>query len=193
MVRPRLSFESFLAHVFKPSKNKQPTGLRRTTLSGVKNRRRARVNAFNKMTSVKQNILAYSGKREEYLRGEVTFTQAKASLRSDAVQRGITRPLKTPYPSGVTTADDMKRRIADILWRTTRQKVPTPYQVQKGLAPTSKDRIEENVVRYLDEPEEIMLQWDFGDFQTAAKGHQVNGKTYLVFEGSNERNPFWYH
>lgn len=192
-LRPRLSFETFLAHVFKPSKNKQPTGLRRTTLTGFKNRRKARVNAFNRMDSVKQNILTYAGKREQYLRGEVTFMDAKRSLRSDAVQRGITRPLKTPYPTGVTTPDDLKRRIADILWQKTRPQVPTAYQRQKGLTPASQEDIRANVDRYLDEPETEMLTWDMGTFQTAARGHEVNGRRYLVFEGPAEHNPFWYH
>lgn len=193
MARPRLSFESFLAHVFSPRKNAQPTGLRKTILKFTKGRRKARVNAFNKMTSVKQNVLSYSGNREKYLRGEITFTDAKRSLRNDATQRGIVKPLRRKYGQGENRSDALKRRIADILWKETRPRVPTSYQRYKGLSPTSKDKIEENVVRYLDDPEPEMLTWDFGTFQQAAKGYEVNGRRYLVFEGSAERNPFWYH
>jgi hypothetical protein len=193
MTRPRLSFESFLAHVFSPKKNAQPTGLRRTSLKWVKGRRKARVSAFNRMNSVKQNILTYAGQREAYLRGDVTFTDAKRSLRNDAVQRGVVKPLRRRYGQGENREDALKRRIADLLWRSTRQQVPTPYQRMKGLSPTSKQRIEDNVMRYLDQPEDEMLTWDFGTFQEAAKGYEVNGKRYLVFEGSAEHNPFWYH
>ena len=194
MARPSYTFESFLAHVFSPRKNVKPTGLRKSTLKGSRGQRKARVNAWNRMDAVKQNIISKAGKRDAYLRGEITFTDAKRSLRNEAVERGIARPLKRRYGQGENRTDALKRRIADLLWRTTRQQVPTNYQRVKGLTPSSKERIEENVVNYLDDPEPEMLQWDFGDFQTAAKGYEVNGKRYLVFDGAgNQRNPFWYH
>ncbi len=194
MPRPGFSFEAFLAHVYSPRKNAKPTGLRKSSLSGLKGgRKRARLNAYNRMDAVKQAVLAKSGKRDAYLRGEVTYTQAKQSLRNDAVERGIVKPLKRKYGQGEDRTEALKRRIADILWRETRPAVPTTYQRSKGLTSSSKETIEENVVRWLDEPEVEMLQWDFGTFQTAAKGYEVNGKRYLVFDGTNERNPFWYH
>jgi len=193
MARPRLSLTSFLAHVFSPKKNPQPTGLRKTALKWSKGRRKARVSAFNRMDSVKQNVLTYAGKREAYLRGEITYTDAKRSLRNDAVQRGVAKPLRRRYGQGESRSDALKRRIADLLWKTTRPQVPTAYQRMKGLTPASKEEIEENVDRYLDEPETEMLTWGLGEFQTAARGHEVNGKRYLVFEGPKEHNPFWYH
>jgi hypothetical protein len=145
------------------------------------------------MDSVKQNVLTYAGQREAYLRGEITYTDAKRSLRNDAVQRGVAKPLRRRYGQGETRQEALKRRIADILWKTTRPQVPTSYQRMKGLAPASKEQIEENVDRYLDEPEVEMLTWDMGTFQIAAKGHEVNGKRYLVFDGDQKHNPFWYH
>lgn len=190
MNRSRLTLHSFLAHVFSPKKNPQPTGLRRSTLKVTKGRKVARVNAFNKMTTVKQQILTYSGRREQYLRGEITFTDSKRSLRNDAVQRGVVKPLRRKYGSG---RDELKRRIADLIWQKTRTLQPTDFQRRLGTTRSNKQHIEDNVMNYLDDPEPEMLQWDLGDIQTAAKGYEVNGRRYVVFEGTTERNPFWYH
>src|ERR1700754_1914508 len=92
--RPGLSDETFLAHVFKPSRNPKPTGLRKTTLKGTHNRSKKRLAAFNRMSAVNQHILSASGQREQYLRGEANLADAKRALRTKAVDRGIVKPLR---------------------------------------------------------------------------------------------------
>jgi len=197
MARPRLSLDTFLAHVFSPKKNPRPIGLRRSTLKATAGRKKARVNAFNRMTTVKQNILTYTGDREKYLRGEITFTDAKRRLRTDAVQRKIVKPLRRKYgPSGPNTYQsqtELKRRIADFVWSKVRTLEPTDFQQRLGLPRASRDSIDQNIDLYLTDPDPEILTWDLGDIQEAAKGYEVNGKRYLVFEGASERNPFWYH
>lgn len=199
MARPRLSLSSFLAHVFAPKKNPQPTGLRRSTLKPTAGRRRARVNAFNKMTTVKQQILSYSGAREQYLRGEVTFTQAKQSLRNDAVERSIVKPLRreygTPNPRTFVGRTEMKRRIADNVWNKTKDLEPNSYQARRGQRRANKQRIYNNIFDYLEDSDIVpeMMTWDVGDIQMAAKGYEVNGKRYVIWQDNAERSPFWYH
>jgi len=199
MARPRLTDDSFLAHVFSPKKNARPVGLRKTSLAVTKGRRKARVNAFNRMDAVKQAILGRSGAREQYLRGEITFTDAKRSLRNSAVEKRIVKPLRRKYgPSGPTnfrTQTELKRRIADMVWNYTKELEPTPYQSRRGLRRATRETIEYNIEHFLpDDAEPEILEWNFGDVQSAARGYEVNGRRYVVFEGtSNERNPFWYH
>jgi hypothetical protein len=98
MRRPALSDASFLAHIFSPSKNPKPTGLRHRLLKGSKGQRKARINAYNKMPAEKQAVIDRSGKRESYLRGEVTYTDSKKALRESAVRQGILKPVRQKRP-----------------------------------------------------------------------------------------------
>ncbi len=187
MLRPALTEASFLAHVFSPKKNAQPTGLRKTALKTSKGRKAARVKAFNRMTSVKQEVLKRSGQRDAYLRGDITFTQAKQRLRAEAVIKNIVKPLRSRNkPNRVyrpTTTEELLNRIADNIWRHTNTK-----------RHTRRSAIDHNVKSYLDSPTEDMTSWSYDKISSAAKGTQVDGKTYLVFtDNGTKANPFWYH
>jgi hypothetical protein len=98
MRRPALSDATFLAHIFSPKKNPKPTGLRHRILKGLKGQRKARVNAYNKMPAEKQAVIDRTGNRERFLRGEVTFTDSKRTLRESGVRQGILKPLRPRMP-----------------------------------------------------------------------------------------------
>lgn len=98
MRRPALNDATFLAHIFSPSKNPRPTGLRHRILKGAKGQRKARINAYNKMPAEKQAVIDRSGNREKYLRGEVTYTDSKRSLRQSGVQAGHLKPVRRRLP-----------------------------------------------------------------------------------------------
>jgi hypothetical protein len=55
------------------------------------------------MTAEKQAVIDRSGNRERYLRGEVTFTQSKKTLRESAVRLGVVKPLR-PRPPRISDA-----------------------------------------------------------------------------------------
>src|SRR3982751_1389993 len=105
--RPVLSTDSFLASVFRPSKNPRPIGLRKRTLSKTASRRAARVKSYNRFDAVKQEILERTGNRERYLRGDVTLAQARQELRVEAIGRGIAKPY-------VPTSERRRLAIANI-------------------------------------------------------------------------------
>lgn len=98
--RPKLSLDSFLKHVFSPSKNPLPTGLRKKTLSGLKGRKRARLTAYNKMPAKNQRILDETGSRDAYLRGDMSLADARRMLREKAVSKGFVKPLRSRGPQG---------------------------------------------------------------------------------------------
>lgn len=98
MRRPALSDATFLAHTFSPKKNPKPTGLRHRTLKGSRGQRKARINAYNKMSAEKQAVIDRSGWRERYLRGEVTFSDSKKALRDIGVRLGVVKPLRPKGP-----------------------------------------------------------------------------------------------
>lgn len=109
MIRPTLTDASFLAHIFSPKKNPKPTGLRHRILKGNKGQRKARVNAYNRMSAEKQAVIDRTGNRESFLRGEVTFTQSKRQLRESAVSQGIVKPVRQrarPISKAQQTYDD---------------------------------------------------------------------------------------
>jgi hypothetical protein len=91
--RPRLSDDSFLAHLFSPKKSPLPTGLRKTSLVGRAGRKSTRLAAFNRMNPFSQELLKRSGTRETYLRGETSLADAKSVLRLPAVGKGLARPV----------------------------------------------------------------------------------------------------
>lgn len=105
--RPQLSDASFLSAVFHPATSQVPSGLRKRSVKNTSARNASRVRAFNKLDPLKQAILDRSGNREKYLRGEISLADARQELRSDAVQRGITKP-HTP------TAERRAQALANI-------------------------------------------------------------------------------
>lgn len=48
--------------------------------------------AFNRLSAKNQLILDKTGRRDAYLRGETTVTQARASLRVEGIRHGWARP-----------------------------------------------------------------------------------------------------
>lgn len=185
MPRPPLSETSFLAHVFKPKTNPLPTGLRKSALKATKGRKVARVNAFNRMTALKQQIVKRSGMLEEYLNGTATFTDTKQRLRVEAVNRNVARPLRNRRTGTVrpSTKTDILARIADNIWRQTH-----------GKRFTRRDAIDHNVRSYLHDPTSDMETWEYDTITIAATGGEVNGKRYMVFDpAGTAHNPFWYH
>ncbi len=126
--RPALSEESFLAHLFSPKKNALPTGLRARPVVVSKGRSKARVNAYNKMPAVKQEVLKRAGLRDAYLKGETTFLDAKKALRPKAVEKGIVRPVRTkkqvvtgPRRNSRATAGSIARNAMIQLARAERE------------------------------------------------------------------------
>lgn len=105
--RPVLSDDSFLASVFRPSKNPRPVGLRKRTIAKTRARRTSRVKSYNRFDATKQEILERTGNRERYLRGEVSLAEARQELRVDAIARGIAKPY-------VPTSERRRRAIANI-------------------------------------------------------------------------------
>lgn len=132
--RPELSPESFLASVFRPSKNPRPIGLRKRTVAKTSNRRAARVRSYNKFDAVKQEILERTGNREAYLRGEVSLADARQTLREDAVRRGVARPY---VPRSRLRMDAMRN-----IERLARQR-----PVRAGQSSVNITRIATNVVK----------------------------------------------
>ena len=170
--RPVFSIGSFLKHLFSPSKNPKPTGIRKVKLTSTKGRDRKRVASFNRMSATNQKALTESGQREEYLKGEVSFREAKTMLRYEAQSRGIVKA----SPSAQRTTLDMM--IASHLIHTVRAagKPVNPRSVAKN-------------IRHLDQPTPAMLNWNYGDFLDAARDDD-----YVTEDANGEaRNPFWYH
>lgn len=173
--RPKLSDESFLGHLFSPSKTPLPSGIRKTKLKGLTGQRKTRVAAFNRMTPFKQELLKRSGTRDSYLRGETTLADAKRTLRPKAIAKGLARPLRTAK----TIITDLDKRIARYL-----------------ITKLSDDGIQVNVQTIAEENEylganadEGMLRWDTGRLKYAGR----SGSEYEVYDNGRKHNPFWYH
>lgn len=120
--RPGLTEESFLAHLFSPKKNALPTGLRARPIALSKGRKAARVNAYNKMPAIKQEVFKRSGLRDAYLRGEISFTDAKKALRGKAVEKGIVKPVRSRGKKAPVTPHraSVNGMVAQALLRTLR-------------------------------------------------------------------------
>jgi hypothetical protein len=176
--RPPLTDKSFLGFLFSPKKNPLPSGLRKTTLTGLKGgRNKRRLTAFNRMNPVSQEALKRAGLRDAYLRGEATLADAKKALRPRAVAFQVARPVKARgvVPGTRTSLDRMiearfKDKVRDAGRRVNQQTV----KAQIG---------------YLS-PERDMLTWDYGRFKYAGR----KGSEYeVVDEEGITHNPFWYH
>lgn len=108
MALPKLSPASLLAHIFAPKRNPKPSGIKAVKLKGLQGGRKAgRLAAFNRMSPVKQAMLKQSGQREEYLRGNKTLADIKATVRATAVDLGVARPLR-PRPNPAPPRDTRK-------------------------------------------------------------------------------------
>lgn len=176
--RPSLSEESFLAHLFSPKKNALPTGLRARSITGTKGRKQARVNAYNKMSPLKQEVLKRSGQRDAFLRGEITWTDAKKALRTAAVQKGIVKPVRVraPKPKPMSRRQALDASMAQALMATLRRagKDYDPATVIAGSMFIQEDDV---------------LTIDYNTIKTRARD-----STYMmVDESGTQFNPYWYH
>ena len=185
MHRPALSDQSFLAHVFSPKKNAQPTGLRKSTLDSVKGRKVSRLHAYNRMTSVKQEILRRTGMREAYLRGETTFVEARRQLRLTAVNIGVVKPLRPrSHRPAIAKVTPSRRYRLDAMIAL--------HIGNTALAagrPVNWNTIDREI-NWLDRPEPAMTQWNYGQVKYAGRV----GSEYERLDNVGVRhNPFWYH
>jgi len=98
--RPAKPTKGFLDAIFHPKSAKPAKGLRRSSATPNKLRKPARVRAFNKLDTLKQNIIVKSGNKEAYLRGSVTLAEAKQQLRPQAIAVGVAKPF-TPNSAAV--------------------------------------------------------------------------------------------
>lgn len=175
--RPALTDSSFLSHIFSPRKFAQPTGLRKTHLSG-KGWNKSRLRAFNRMPAVNQEILKRSGQRDAYLKGETSLVEAKRALRPKAISLGVAKPLRpraTPKPGTRTALDRLVRNHINQTLRDAGKHV-NPVTVQ-------------NEGPYLVVSED-MLKWDYGRIKYEGR----EGSDYEMVDSSGRRhNPLWYH
>lgn len=177
--RPRLSEQSFLAHLFSPKKNPSPTGIRKTHLSGVKGgRSKGRLAAFNRMSPVSQELLKRSGLREAYLRGEAKLSDAKTALRPAGIRLGVAKPVRPRIPR-VVIRTDLDARVAQHL----------KYVIRAEGRHVNERTVDRNVVYIPDDERVDVLDWDYGKVKYAGR----KGSDYEIFVDGAKRNPFWYH
>jgi hypothetical protein len=183
--KPPFTMTSFLSHLFKPSKNPQPSGLTTKRLKGLRGgRRRSRLTAFNAMKPVNQRLLEESGQRESYLRGETTLAEARRKLRQTAVNLGIAKPVRpraTPpefHAAPISRAEQIRSQIDRFLVQTltTAGKKVNPNTVRK-YSPYIPEWVIEDVPT-----------WDAGQIADAAS----HGSIFDRAEGAAMVNPFWY-
>lgn len=178
--RPSLTDESFLAHLFSPKKNALPTGLRARPVAQTKGRKVARVNAYNKMSAVKQEVLKRSGQRDAYLQGKATFVEARKKLRDVAVGKGVVKPVRRRGPKPpvkISRRDALDAMIAQhfvaaLKRGETRQEVD-PQGVFKRVP-----YIQENDLELLDRQTII---------------DRASDPQYIMTVNGHEFNPYWYH
>lgn len=181
MSRPPLSDKAFLAHVFSPKKNPLPTGLRKRKIESLKGRKVARVNAYNKMATAKQEILTRTGLRDEYLAGRTTFVDARRNLRETAVNLGVVKPLKTRTPK--TPINPIRARIEQMVAQHIKRTLRTSGTF------VNENTVDEESV-YNDDASDDMLTWDSSQIRYAAR----RGSEYERLDSSGRKhNPFFYH
>lgn len=175
-----LNDSSFLGHVFSPKKNPVPSGIRKTSLKGLKGgRTKARLNAFNRMSPFNQELLKRSGQRDAYLRGEASLRDAKETLRPKAILAKVARPLRGAKVH-VSRETSLDRAIAERLKKVVRD----------AGRPVNHTAVDSNIVHLGNDASEQMTMWSYGEFKHAGR----KGSEYEYVDSSgNTRNPLWYH
>lgn len=182
--KPPFSLRTFLAALFKPASNPAPSGIRKKRLTGLKGgRKRSRLTAYNAMKPVNQRMLEEAGQRDAYLRGEVSLSDVRRSLRDRAVDLGIAKPARRPVQQQAAKAPlsreaQVRAQVATYLNRTLR--VSGRHTNTATIAKYSP-RIPDYVI--LDVP-----TWDAGQIAHAAS----RGSIFDVVEAGVVSNPFWY-
>ena len=185
MQRPILSDTSLLAHIFGPKKNPQPTGIRKTKLKGKKGQTKGRIAAFNRMSPVNQELLKRTGRRDEYLRGEISLTDVRKAVRAHAVSLGVAKP--TPNMPQLPT-----RRVQTPMTRRQMVDKLVARHIKITLSDAGRrysDRgIDERVPRIPSYIVEHVQTWDYAQIKAAAG----TGSPFEIIEANNRFNPFWY-
>lgn len=173
--RPALTAQSFLAHVFSPKKNPLPTGLRARPVAVTKGRKAVRVNAYNKLPAVKQEVIKRSGLRDKFLKGEVTYTDARKILRDVAVRNNVVKPLRTPKPKRMSLSRARQGFIAQHLMFEIRRggKEPNPATVYAGS-------------QFIEDDDAETLTY-------AQIKERASDPDYVVKLNGESFNPYWYH
>lgn len=178
--RPSLSDTSFLSHIFSPKKHAQPTGLRKTHLSGKQWQKR-RLASFNRMSAVQQETLKRAGKRDAYLKGESTLAEARRTLRESAVRLGVAKPVRTRSAApkvGFQRRTALDKLVAEHIIRTLRD-------ANREVNMTTVNR----EMPAMDFNEE-QLTWDYGRIKY--EGREGSDYEYVGSDGKRH-NPLWYH
>lgn len=175
--RPALTENNLLAHIFSPKKNALPSGLRARDIAFTKGRKKARVNAYNKMPAIKQEILKRSGQREAFLKGEITFTDAKKALRPKAEQAGVVKPVRQRVPKAkpISRRAALDGQNALAILNTLRRagKEPNVARVVAGMAFVQEDDIEELTYSQI--------------------ADRASDPSYEMESGGTRFNPYWYN
>jgi len=188
---------NFLAHIFHPSKNPRPTGLRRhhITWRGIgKSRKTSRIRAFNRMTPVQQRVIE-AVDREAYLRGQLTLAEAKRRLRPYAIQRGIAKPLKSRAITGPDERTVTRRRYEQLAIQNilTVAEYRDPFKAngyEKN--PISRQTVEHNVkhvMRNAQVKKAATVSYD--ELLHEATKDSINRA--IDFTTGEIINPWWYH
>jgi hypothetical protein len=177
---PSLSDRTFLGHLFSPKRNPKPTGLRKTSLTGLRGgRNKARLAAYNRMDPVKQELLKRAGMRDQYLRGEATLAEAKRALRPQAIQLGVAKPVRRRGPIQVVIRTPLDARVAAHL----------KYVIRSENKPLNPFAVDRNVGFIPDDVLPDVETWDYGQIKWAAR----TGSEYETVIDGHQSNPFWYH
>jgi hypothetical protein len=180
--RPRLTDESFLAHLFHPKKNAVPTGLRKTHLSSSTGRSKARLRSYNRMSAVNQETLKRTGQRDAYLKGETTLGKAKASLRDAAIRVGVAKPVRIrTTPRGTVTRPGLANMLAQHIKNVM---IDAGRPVNTVAVDIGSDYYDEAGVPVAD-----AIKWDYGQLKYAGR----KGSEYEISVNGQTRNPLWYH
>lgn len=184
MQRPILSDTSFLAHVFGPKRNPKPTGIRKSKpLKGVKGQNKGRIAAFNRMSPVSQELLKRSGLKESYLRGQTTLSDAKRTVRPQAISLGLAKPV--PGQPTVIRVPRPPTRREQIDFQVARHIKVTLARSDKRFSPQG---IDTRVPRIPDYIVEHVKTWDYDQLSAAAG----TGSPFEIIEEGTRFNPFWY-
>lgn len=175
MVRPVLSQESFLRHLFSPAKHKLPTGIKHTKLVGVRGgRSRLRLAAFNRMSARNQEVLRQAGMRDKYLTGDATLADAKRQLRLIAFHKGYRKPRRTP----VTPTSNLDAANAGHLYRA----------MSMAHKPVDERAIRRNISHLPAGMKPDFQKWSDTQIRAYASDDEN-----LVPVGGRMINPVWYH
>jgi hypothetical protein len=181
-VRPSLTTDSFLGHLFSPSKNALPTGIRKHPLKAGSGRKAGRLAAYNRMSPFKQEVLRRSGQREAYLKGDISFRDAKEALRGEAVTKKLARPLRIK-PTRAASRHALRRRLDTLIADRIRE------QAIEHNKSYSLPHIIENVQYIPDDEYDDAVNIDYPDLRIKGRDKSYD----ITMPDGTVRNPYWYH